>query len=246
MLLFDYWKDPLSGSDKDNPPLLSLLDRGKPIFIFVSHHHKDHFSRRIFLWQQRFPGIQYIISKDVRKAVNYMLKEDSTYAGFKPAKESVHILSPGDSFKDSLINIKAYPSTDIGNSYVVECDGMRFFHAGDLNAWLWIDESTDKEISEARTQYIEILDSIRSDYEEFTLVMFPVDSRLGTEYYWGARYFVHKFRCDLFVPMHFELVMDERDKEKRRLDAGVFEKYANTTYGDYLQLSATRSSYMKG
>lgn len=245
VIIFDYWKDPLSaGKNKDFPPLLDEIPEEKNIYILVSHHHKDHFSRRIFLWKQRFPNIEYIISGDTGKAVKYMLKEDSTYHGYKPPLDSIHILQPGQTFHDNIIHVEAFPSTDIGNSFAVETDGIRIFHAGDLNAWLWLDESSSEEVEEARNSYKEIIAEINLRYPAFDLVLFPVDSRLGREYWWGAKYFVENILTDLFVPMHFELVMSDYEKEQRRIDAAAFNLFARNDYGAYLQLASTRSRYM--
>lgn len=245
VVIFDYWKDPLSGRDKDWPPLLDLLPKGKDIYVVISHHHKDHFSRRVFLWQQRFSGIRYIISEDVAKSVRYMLKEEgSTYKGYRPEKDSVTVLAPGETYEDGRIRIKAYRSTDIGNSYALDTDGKSFFHAGDLNAWTWIDESTQEEIQTSRLQFTEIVEEIRKEFRKFDVVMFPVDSRQGTDYWWGARYFIEQISAELFIPMHFELVMDEKDKTQRRIDAAAFAAYYHSNCRQYLQLGSTRSRYI--
>ena len=245
VVLFDYWKDPLSGRDKDFPPLLELLPADRPVYILVSHHHKDHFTRRIFLWQQKFPNIRYIISPDVYKACRFMFVENSTYAGFKPSMESVTVLKEGETFRDEIISVHAFGSTDIGNSYVVSLDGRNFFHAGDLNAWIWKDESTEEEVEEAIEAFKDKLLPISRQFPELDVAMFPVDSRLRTDYFLGAYLFVREIKVKLFVPMHFELVEDETEKLPRRLDAGAFSFYRNPDFGDYLQLASTRSSFLK-
>lgn len=245
VMIFDYWKDPRSkGHDKDFPPLLDEIDPSKKLYVIVSHHHKDHFTRRIFLWAQKFPDISYIISRDVFKAVRYMLSSGGNYDGYRPPEGSVHVLEPGESYEDNCIFVKAYGSTDIGNSYVVESEGYRLFHAGDLNAWIWLDESTEEEVRESKRDFSEILDNIASDYTGFDAVMFPVDSRMGREYWWGAKIFCLRFSFGVFVPMHFELVTEENEKEQRRIDAAAFKSFAREGKGEYLQLAGTRSRYL--
>lgn len=51
-LLFDYWK----GS-------LPEMDGKKPLFVFVSHSHADHYSEKIY----DLPAAAYILSSDVPK-----------------------------------------------------------------------------------------------------------------------------------------------------------------------------------
>lgn len=245
IFIFDYWKDPLSkGKNKDFPPLTGELDSNKKIYVLVSHHHKDHFSKRIFLWSKLFPHITYIISRDVFKAVRYMLSDGGIFQGHKPPLNCVKVLDNYQSFSDSLVKITAFPSTDIGNSYVIECGGYRFFHAGDLNAWLWIDESTDEEIETSRNQFTEIIDKIQTQFPFFDVVMFPVDSRLGTEYWWGAHYFLSKVLTKVFIPMHFELVVEEETKEQRRIDAAAFRLFAGDNVCCCLQLASSRSQFL--
>lgn len=242
VLIFDFWKDPLSvGRDKDFPPLLETLKNFKNVYVLVSHHHKDHFSRRIFLWDKVIPNITYIISKDVFSSIKYMFREGSTYKGHVPPQDRVIVLYPGQSFQDAIIKVMAFSSTDIGNSYSVEINGKTFFHAGDLNAWLWIDESTKDEIEEARRNFSEIVSSIKAIHPQLDLVMFPVDSRLGREYWWGAKYFVENIDCKIFIPMHYELVISDEEKEQRRMDAASFDLFARKDFGCYLQLNGTRS-----
>lgn len=245
VVLFDYWKDPLaSDHNKDFPPLLDLIDSSKQVYILVSHHHKDHFSRRIFLWADRFPNLHYILSPDTFKAVNYMFRENTSYRGPRPAGDSVVVLQRGETYKDEYIEIKAFGSTDIGNSYAVTIQGKAFFHAGDLNAWIWKDESSAEEVKQALTDYLDNLSPILAGFQEFEVAMFPVDSRLGTDYFLGAKIFVETFRVNYFLPMHFELVTEEEDKIPRRIDAARFNLYCNPERGSYLQLAATRASLL--
>ena len=244
VFLFDYWKDPLADGNIDFPPLLKSIPPDKPFYVLVSHHHKDHFSRRIFLWYNLFPLIKYIVSNDTFKAVKYMFKEGTTYAGPRPSLASLVVLKEGESFEDELVKIDAFGSTDIGNSYVVSTQGKVFFHAGDLNAWIWKDESTETEVEAAMQSFITKLERVKSHYSRFDVAMFPVDSRLGTDYFEGASIFVRMFDVDYFIPMHFELVENPEDKTQRRLDAARFHLYANAERGSYLFLSATRDSFL--
>ncbi len=51
-LLFDYWKGDIPQSDK-------------PLYVFASHHHEDHFSPEVF--KEARPGrqVHFILSNDI-------------------------------------------------------------------------------------------------------------------------------------------------------------------------------------
>ena len=44
---------------------------------------------------------------------------------------------------------------------------------------------------------------MRKEIKRIDLVMFPVDSRVGTDYALGAKQFLDKVQVKIFSPMHF-------------------------------------------
>ena len=247
-LVFDFWKDPIGYTD-GLPYFLSTADKEKPLYVFVSHHHKDHYTKKIFNWEEYFPKIKYIISSDVAKMARHILTPNSIYSGRKPCPDNVIILREGERWEDSSLRTEAFGSTDIGNSYYTEIkDNMEkqlsFFHAGDLNAWLWKDESTPEEVREALDKYLGILDNLKSKHPSIDFVMFPVDSRIGTDYAEGAKRFVREINVGHFFPMHFGLYETREEKQKRSHDAAKVKDYANTDRGEYICLQAPYSAYI--
>lgn len=228
-IVFDFFRDaPGRSPGADGlPGFLSLVDPEKPLYVLVSHHHKDHFSRDIFRWQQRLPLTKYIISRDTEKSIRYLLRPDSIYAGARPAPGSVVTLRPGEKYTDELITVNAFGSTDIGNSYVVEIGGRRIFHGGDLNAWVWKDESTPAEIAAAIRDYSAILDDISATIgTRLDIAMLDVDSRIGRDYWEGASILLRRFDVGLFLPMHFCLADSAEELLARQADALRFDLYA--------------------
>lgn len=244
-LLFDYWTDPLS-PDPAYPQFLSLIPQDKPFFVFVSHHHKDHYSKYIFGWADRFPYIHYILSNDTARFCRHILSPNSIYAGPRPTSDSVATLRPSQhtvfplttssahdtpdhvnssESPDTLI-VRAFGSTDIGNSWIVETPALRIFHAGDLNAWIWKDESTQQEVNKALGDFNHILDTIAEYVESrpIDICFFPVDSRIGSDYFTGARLFLQRFNIKNFFPMHFGLG-DDAEQLRRRRDAAQANLY---------------------
>lgn len=239
-LIFDYWKpgpEPCS-SYSDMPEFLNDIPADKPLYVLVSHHHKDHFNKAIFTWASKFPQVRYILSRDTARSVNYLLKPGSTYTGpYRVDSQRVNVLRVGESYTDNLLKFKAFGSTDIGNSYLVEIAGacrkegyaersLRIFHAGDLNAWVWLDESTPREVSDALNRYQGILETIQAEAPEIDLVFFPVDSRLGIRYWLGAEIFLREIKVSNFIPMHFCLYESEEERLQRIASATDFKAFA--------------------
>lgn len=201
ILVFDYWMDP-SGS------LPAVLRKDKPVYVFSSHFHEDHFNRDVFEWKKRRGNVTYIFSKDILKHR-------------RAAKEEADVwLAKGGSWNDDRISVWASGSTDSGVSWIVETDGRRIFHAGDLNNWYArflpdavpgqtiYSEEFEEHIDPIahEKQYLGELKDIRKIADSFDLVMFPVDGRIGNGYTLGARQFIDRFKVSLFVPMHFVAV----------------------------------------
>jgi len=59
ILIFDYWMDPAGVME-------SVLQSQKPLYVFSSRFHEDHFTREIFEWRTQKQNITYILSKDIR------------------------------------------------------------------------------------------------------------------------------------------------------------------------------------
>lgn len=240
VLVFDYWREPEGFGFVE---WLKRLAPGKPLYILVSHHHKDHFNRTVLKWGDMREKVHFILSEDTAKSVRYMLRPDSVYTGVRPRAEQVSVLKPGSVYADDAVRIEAYSSTDIGNSYMVVSGGYSLFHAGDLNAWIWKDESTVSEVEQALGDYSAILDCIcEAGHRTMDVAMFPVDSRLGTDYWEGARIFVRRFDVGLFLPMHFCLGQDSADEIAKMADACSFREYANPTRGIYAALQQPYSA----
>lgn len=199
VLVFDYWMDPA-----DCMPV--ILSKGKPVYVLVSHFHEDHFSREIFSWRQCYPhtSFTYILSKDIFR--HHRCQKD----------EADVLMVKGKSWCDKNIKIVAAGSNDSGVSWIVEVEGKRIFHAGDLNNWYVRFLTSDYQGGTIRSfefgeidpqkdekQYLGELKDIRKMTDSFDVVLFPVDGRIGNGYTRGARQFIEQFQTGLFVPMHF-------------------------------------------
>ena len=197
ILLFDYWMDPAQVVE-------SVLQSRKPLYVFSSHFHEDHFTREIFEWRKQKENITYILSKDILRHRRANKEEADAW------------LAKGASWSDEFVSVKALGSTDSGVSWNVEIEGKRIFHAGDLCNWYArflpdavpgqsiyseeFEEYIDPVAHEK--QYLGELKDIRKVTDSFDIVMFPVAGRIGNGYTLGGRQFIKRFKVGLFVPMH--------------------------------------------
>ena len=198
ILIFDYWMDP-------GNVLESVLQSKKPLYVFSSHFHEDHFTREIFEWRKQRENITFILSKDILRHRRASKEEADAW------------LAKGASWSDQLVSVKALGSTDSGVSWIVETEDKRIFHAGDLNNWYArflseavpgqtiYSEEFDEDIDPIahEKQYLGELKDICKVTDSFDLVMFPVDGRIGNGYTLGGRQFIDRFKVGMFVPMHF-------------------------------------------
>ena len=162
------------------------LKEAEKVYVFVSHNHFDHYNPIVFEWDQVNSNIQYFLSFDVDV----------------PARDKrYYTMNPYQEYKDDSIYVKTYGSTDEGVSFMVDIEGFRIFHAGDLNCWYWYYESTPQELEEDENKFLVELEKITE--EDIDIAFFPVDPRLQEYYYMGGEYFIRKLEPKLFIPMHF-------------------------------------------
>lgn len=204
-IIIDFYRDTVLNSKKGYVQS-KLLKRPGRLYILSSHSHADHFNPEILKWKEQRPDIQYIFSEDIR---------DQQLACFHDAV----FLSKGEEWNDDLIKIRAFGSTDLGISFLIDIDRKRIFHAGDLNNWHWEEDSTPEETQEYERHYLEELEFLSQSAGYVDLAMFPVDPRLGRDYARGAKQFINKIHTGWFAPMHFWEKYEE---------ANAFKTYAES------------------
>jgi L-ascorbate metabolism protein UlaG (beta-lactamase superfamily) len=198
-IVTDYYRD-----SRDEYVRRSLSSFPGKLYVLSSHRHPDHFNETVLEWKHIRPDAQYIFSADI-------------FANRHIPQKDVSALDKGDAWQDEHITVKAFGSTDAGVSFLIETEGKKIFHAGDLNNWHWDEESTPEEIQTAERDFLKETDDLRKETGRVDLAMFPVDCRLGKNYMRGAEQFVDRIHTGIFAPMHF----GETYKEAR-----AFKPYA--------------------
>ena len=183
-LLFDWWKEPI-------PPLPD-----KPLLVFVSHRHEDHFNPEVFTLASRRADVQFLLGSDLRLAPHnlemWRLSPEAAAKCRRCGKHDVFEPLPG-------VTVETFPSTDEGVAWMVATEGRSIFHAGDLNWWHWAeeDDAWNRNMAANFKRYTEPLRGRRAD-----LAMLPLDPRLGKDGYLGPEYFLELMDIRHFLPMH--------------------------------------------
>ena len=146
-IIVDYWHD----SDSNGKGFVheNILKSQDKVYVLCSHQHHDHFNPDILKW------------KDVKSDITYVFSSDILNAGLTKADDATY-LKEGETFSDDNIFVKAFGSTDIGISFVIERNEKKIFHAGDLNNWHWAEESTEAAIRAAESAFTRTLRKLAS------------------------------------------------------------------------------------
>ncbi len=188
-VLFDFYEDSLR---EDGTYWIAdyLLNKEEDLYVFCSHSHSDHFNPDILSWRNNKSNIRYIFSDELLQSRN----TDSNAAVY---------LKKEDLFKDHRIKVKAFGSTDIGNSFLMGYKDQLFFHSGDLNNWHWRDEVSADEALTYENNFLCEVELISEKSDNLYLVMFPIDPRLGKDFMRGAEQFISRIKTKYLVPMHY-------------------------------------------
>lgn len=177
MLVFDYWKGEI------------MLPKDKPIYVFASHAHHDHFNEVIFDWEMHSMDVHYILSDDIKAS----------------SAENRTLLGPDEFCDLGNIKIKTLRSTDEGVAFFVSvqtsesAQEVHIYHAGDLNWWHWEEEGKLYN-QHMKEDYQSALQPIEGEQVEVAFV--PVDPRLEEAYYWGIDWYMRHTDTQKVYPMH--------------------------------------------
>lgn len=188
-LLFDY-TEPAGAPEKNSLHAgsidLDMLAAKKKIYVFITHHHKDHFMPSVLDWQDRYPDIQVIAGFDVPMS----------------SAKNRHHMSPHQKLKVNEVMVESFESTDDGVSFYVQVDHLSFFHAGDLNWWHWKEFSSEEQVREEE-DFKAAIHHLRD--KNIDVAFIPVDPRLEESFYLAGQYVIETLKPTLLVPMHFGL-----------------------------------------
>ena len=189
-LLFDYYKGDLTS-----------LEAKKPLYIFSSHAHWDHFNVDIVKKIKGIKEVTFILSSDIKEMkiegeeiTQYLQRNGMNCVYWLGEDEKLYLKN-----KDKQLCITTLKSTDEGVAFVIEYDSHTIFHSGDLHWWSWIGETNEYNKKMEEDFKGEIRKLIGTSIDVAFLVL---DPRLESRYDWGMKYCIEQLSMKYVVPMH--------------------------------------------
>ena len=190
MFIFDYYYGDLS--------FLGTKSFEKPLFVFSSHGHGDHFNPEIFSIVNIHKNTKYLLSFDIKDKPSIPKELDILYLDTNMIYDI-----------EELGTVKTLQSTDEGVALLVETTSEALFYAGDLHWWDWSGE--DSEWLE--NQEIVFKREIGKLTDKSIDIAFAVlDGRLEENYAKGMVHILSELNPRYVLPMHF---WDDRSVVKR-------------------------------
>ena len=204
--LFDYTYEP------DYTGTLPELRNDKPLLVFSSHSHEDHFDAKVFTLLEKYPDTRFFVSRDTRlteRKRQWLNISDAAFARTTVLRPDSILLTE---VAGEDLSIRAVKSTDIGNAYLLRCEGKMVYHGGDLNWWDWKSEG-EAYCNNMAAHYRTAIEKLASAVEneatdnaiapEITAAMAPLDPRLGEESEGlGIEELMRQIRVRHVFPMH--------------------------------------------
>ena len=214
--LFDYVYAP------DYTAPLPSLDPQKPLLVFSSHSHEDHFDAKIFTLLAQYPLTQFFISRDTRlteRKRKWLNISDEAFARTTILRHDSILLTEA---AGEELSIRAIKSTDIGNAYLLCSEGKMVYHGGDLNWWHWESEGKaycDNMALHYKAAVEKLASAVRDQAAdnaikpEIFAAMAPLDPRLGEAFEGlGIDYLLKNVSCRHVFPMHLWKKYDAIDR----------------------------------
>ena len=204
--LFDYTYEP------DYTGTLPELRSDKPLLVFASHSHEDHFDAKAFTLLEKYPGARFFVSRDTRlteRKRQWLNISDEAFARTTVLRPDSILLTE---VAGEDLSIRAIKSTDIGNAYLLRCEGKMVYHGGDLNWWDWKSEG-EAYCNNMAAHYRAAIEKLAAAVEneatdnaiapEITAAMAPLDPRLGEgSEGLGIEYLLKNVTVQHIFPMH--------------------------------------------
>ena len=169
---------------------LPEMDAAKPIFVLSSHGHADHYQAKVFslLNDSGMQHIRAVLSDDI------------------PVPPGIDTLQVSPNREYGLapqLKLITFRSTDLGVAFLIDDQGTLFYHAGDLNDWVWEGES-DSYNAQMTVDYRKQIDLLSGTLKQPLDTAFVVlDPRQEKDYDRGLCHFLETVAAKQVYPMHY-------------------------------------------
>ena len=173
---------------------LPALNPCKPVLVLASHKHHDHYQKSVFsaLKEMGMRQIYAVLSRDIPP-------------GARPEDVPCMLVSAGRRYElPQGQELVTFRSTDLGVAFLNRDGKTLFYHAGDLNDWVWAEEPK-AENQRMTEKYQEQIDLLAGELDGRTLdaAFVVLDPRQERDYDRGMLYFLRNISCDCVYPMHY-------------------------------------------
>lgn len=193
LFLFDYFKGELPWMPAD-----------KPLYVFVSHRHEDHFNPEIFRLGQRSGQTNYVLAFDIRLTPRNVRKWGlaDEQGGLKEAwRDRILTAKAHETYQLSPdCRVETLRSTDEGVAYLVTEGLHTIYHAGDLHWWLWEGEDPGW-LGTMTANFKREVERIAG--RKIEAAFLPLDDRQEQNFYKGMDWYLRNCRVRYAFPMHF-------------------------------------------
>ena len=169
---------------------LPELDVNKPIYVLASHGHYDHYNSDIFsvLKQSGMKCIHGILSDDIK------ILDDA---------DILQVSSGNEYDLNEQLKVTTFHSTDLGVAFLIEDEHQLIYHAGDLNDWVWDEESDDynQQMTHDYQKQILLLKE-KLDGRILDAAFVVLDPRQEKDYDRGLCTFLNHVSAHHVYPMH--------------------------------------------
>ena len=169
---------------------IPAFDRHKPLYVFASHHHGDHYSPEIFSLLG-MDNVWYVLANCIRLSA-----KRKAALGI----EETHVLrvSAGRTFPLEELRITTFRSTDAGVAFLVETEGKTLFHAGDLQWWHWEEEPkhwNDEMEREFKKEGAKLMG------RKIDVAFLVLDPRQESYFWWGFDWWMRTMQVQLALSL---------------------------------------------
>jgi len=185
VLLFDYFNGELPTWDRDCR-----------LYVFASHKHYDHFSKKIFDLALRYPNITYILAKETRMNEKYMDRWNIP----QEARAAINYVGKDAEYDFDDLHVTTLTSTDSGVAFIVQTQGKTIYHAGDLGWWQWEGYTRQQSIDMER-DFKRQVDKYDKNFH-VDAAFLTLDARLKDAYWYGFDYYMRRWDIQKAFPMH--------------------------------------------